>query len=366
MAAPAVAEAVRLLPAGLEAEDEEEEELLAALEESLEELEEELLRGVGDGPSAAVPAAAAVPRSEALGSGTAGGSARAPEGVFAKSLGYGLVHWPLEVRILVVSFLPWQELLRDSRLCWAWRKMELEDVLWQVFFQTTWPRWTRRREANEEEAGMPWRSLFRTRWVKCKHTEDALEEDWLDFSAAQDLSSGSSPSGPSAAAIAAAAASEPTAGELQRSLRRCREDLRRAAGVAVPAEVDRGHFCSRKCKFHRLDVGGDFFLCEGSGALHRCRESEPCDLCVNDDDHSYLVCPVSGRCFHQLAANSAEAEQQGGESAGAPAWDPELSMTEQHGRWFEQGYFMSEDQAKLLFGLGGRQRRSTRHPACRA
>lgn len=361
--------AVRPL-AGLEPQDEEEEELLAALEESLEALgEESCCDGQGPVVAAAEVAGSSTgePSSKALRSAEgAEAEAEAPaEGLHSKTLGYGLVFWPVEVRICVVSFLPWQELVRDSLLCRAWRALELEDVLWQVYFQTTWPRWTRRREANED-GGLPWRTLFRTRWSKCNHTEDALEEDWLDFSAAQDLHTGASPPSASHSSSAAAtfAASEPSPAEIQRAVRRCRENLRQTAGVAVPAEAVRGHLCSRSCRFHRVSVEGDVFLCEGSGAVHRCRDGHPCDLCVDDDDSCYLVCPVSGRCFRYLRANSTEGEPQAGESAAAPTWDPELSMTEQYGRWFEQGYFMSEDQAKVLFELGDSRR--PRRSACRA
>mmetsp|Transcript_35810 Transcript_35810/g.83296 ORF Transcript_35810/g.83296 Transcript_35810/m.83296 type:complete len:349 (-) Transcript_35810:166-1212(-) len=344
------------LTLGVEAEDEEEEELLAALEESLEEL----LEDSQEGAAGALVGQATSFESTAPSMGTQIKAARTAGALPwplavppSKDLGYGLVCWPVEVRIGVASFLPWQELIKDSILCQSWYLLEKEDVLWQVYFQNTWPRFSRRREAHQE-GNLPWRSLFRNRWAKNTHAEDALEEDWLDFSAAQDLLSDNAVSKSRSPTVPG-----PSASELQHALRRCREDLLRTRGIVVPTEASENHVCSRQCRFHRVAVAGDVFLCESSGGLHRCRDGQPCDLCVSNDDDCYLVCPVSGRCFYQLKAD-VEAEHQAPEM---PAWDPELSMTEQYGRWFEQGYFMSEEQARALFGH--REGRRARHLGCR-
>lgn len=123
----------------------------------------------------------------------------------------------MEVRLCVASFLLWSELVASSILCKAWRVLELEDTLWQVYFSTTWPRLARRREAVSGGFSQPWRVLFRAQWTRGNHKEDAVEEDWLDFNAAQRLRMIRMPSMDSLS---------PTCdSDLKKALQRCREDL---------------------------------------------------------------------------------------------------------------------------------------------
>jgi len=255
--------------------------------------------------------------------------------------------WPLEVRLCVASFLPWTELVADSCLCHSWRVLEMEDTLWQVYFASTWPRMARRKKAAADDQGLPWRALFRAQWSKGgNRQEDALEEDWLDFSAAQGLEA-------RVASQRLPVLAWPE--KLQRAIQRCREDLQRR-NVKVPAEPDASHTCTQHCRFHPLLFeDADAFLCEESGALHVC-ENVPCSCCVASSE-GFLVCPVSGRCFPK---NSTVNE----ETMDAPVsydCDPDLSAAQQVGRWFEQGYFMTEEQALAIFdGCSGAGRRALR------
>mmetsp|Transcript_30723 Transcript_30723/g.57533 ORF Transcript_30723/g.57533 Transcript_30723/m.57533 type:complete len:318 (+) Transcript_30723:86-1039(+) len=255
--------------------------------------------------------------------------------------------WPVEVRLSIASFLPWAELVADSLLCRAWRVLELEDSLWQVYFASTWPRMSRRKKASADPMGLPWRALFRAQWSSGSRQEDALEEDWLDFSAAQ---------GMEYQPLAGACTSAPSSHmeKVRHAIQQCREDLRRQ-GVIVPAEVDASHVCTRHCRFRRLQVEDvDAFLCEATGALHQC-QSLPCSCCVASAD-DFLVCPVSGRCFPKNTTVNEEADVQT-----CHEWDPELSAAQQVGRWFEQGYSMSEEQALSFFdGQSGGGRRLKR------
>eukprot|EP00439_Symbiodinium_sp_Y106_P075469 s3129_g14.t7 len=251
--------------------------------------------------------------------------------------------WPVEVRLCVASFLPWTELVADSCLCHSWRILEMEDTLWQVYFASIWPRMARRKKAAADDQGLPWRALFRAQWSKGgNRQEDALEEDWLDFSAAQGLEARVASQRPPVLAWPE---------KLQRATQRCREDLQRQ-NVKVPAEPDASHTCTQHCRFHPLLLeDADAFLCEESGALHVC-ENVPCSCCVASSE-GFLVCPVSGRCFPK---NSTVNE----EMMDAPVsydWDPDLSAAQQVGRWFEQGYFMSEEQALKVFDGSGAGRR---------
>eukprot|EP00931_Biecheleriopsis_adriatica_P043711 TRINITY_DN24977_c0_g1_i1.p1 TRINITY_DN24977_c0_g1~~TRINITY_DN24977_c0_g1_i1.p1 ORF type:complete len:351 (+),score=73.86 TRINITY_DN24977_c0_g1_i1:70-1122(+) len=284
---------------------------------------------------------------------------RRPEAAF----GHWLVHWPVEVRLCVATFLSWQELINFSLLCRAWKVLELEDALWEVYFSTTWPRLARRRKASAD-GSIPWRELFRARWCRGSRAEDALEEDWLDFSAAEGLEAKASEALRPTAAQGAVLAERAAAADLRRAMRRCREELFRRQGLLVPDKADSTHVCSQQCRFHRLSLenGGDAFICEVSGALHQCVQGVPCASCVVSADDFFLVCPVSGRCFPKNNTVNEEAA----DSVACHDWDPELSATQQVGRWFEQGYSMSEDQARAFFGGsragsggGGRRLRRT-------
>lgn len=241
----------------------------------------------------------------------------------------------MEVRLCVASFLLWSELVTHSLLCKSWRVLELEDTLWQVYFSTTWPRLARRREAESGGFSQPWRVLFRAQWTRGNHTEDAVEEDWLDFNAAQRLR------------MPSMDASTSCNLELKEAIRQCREDLLHK-GLRVPLETDPEHICSSTCRLHRLNLDDcDAFLCETSGALHQCIQNVPCASCVASPDGCFLVCPVSGRCFPK---NNTVNEEVQNDAPPNNDWDPELSAAQQVGRWFEQGYFMSEDQAAAKFG----------------
>lgn len=302
-------------------EEDQEEELLAALEESLS--------------SQPFPLASKVDQAPNVWSS-------------AKSIGYGLVHWPVEVRFCVASFISWREFVATSLMCLVWRGMELQDALWQLHFGNVWPRVSRRRMANQG-SGLPWRALFRAHWVAGSRTEDPSEEDWLDFDAALDLEAGAS--SPVRNEESTAAAQQ----ELQDALRVCKKELLETQGIQVPSEVDEGHVCGSSCTYHRLPIAKDIFVCESSSAVHRCRQREPCLTCVRSDDDCFLVCPASGRCFLKPIAFEAEDETAEG-CAATDCWDLELGPTAQHSQWFEQGYNMSEDQAQAsFFGImGGR------------
>jgi len=264
-----------------------------------------------------------------------------------KAIGYGLVHWPLEVRLCIAGFLAWRELVADALLCRSWHKLEAEDALWQVYFRSVWPRLARRKDARTDSRS-PWRVLFRARWGQSGRAEDALEEDWLDFNAAQDLQAADAKLlGTSVVSSIRHKANADE--ELQQALRRCMEALK-AKGVNVPSEQDKQHSCTSCCRYHRLPVKGDVFVCQVSGKIHRCSSCVPCHECVLSIDEAFLVCPASGRCFQKTS----DASEEAAEAASANDWDPELSMTQQFGRWFEQGYFMSEEQAKDFFGMRSR------------
>lgn len=274
----------------------------------------------------------------------------AEEPIFAQ-LGYGLVHWPLEVRLCIASFLVWHELVRKSSMCRAWQQIERENAVWQEFFQATWPRLARRWDSGEKK-GMKWRSLFRSRWSDDARVEDALEEDWLDFDAASGVGS-----------LATRERARQTAAldmerQLANALRRCLDDLS-SHGVRVPSEPDLTHICARTCRFHRLLVNIDVFVCEISGVVHRCTtgtSGRPCDICVLHQDECYMVCPASGRCFPRTI----DVGEELAERDAANDWDPSLSATQQFTRWFEQGYSMSEEQAREFFGCARSHRHSGR------
>ncbi|CAK0836661.1 unnamed protein product [Prorocentrum cordatum] len=307
----------------------EDDDLLDALEASL-------------GTSGARQVPEAPPRDRGDGGAGAAGAA---------VLGRGLVLWPVEVRLCVASFLPWREFVADTLICRSWRDLGRDDVVWQAHFRATWPRLARRWAAGPGDRAPRWRSLFRERWAAGHRGEDALEEDWLDFSVAE----ASGAEGCSRTAAEAAAALDRELG-LQQAVRRCREELLRSRGVRVPAEAVLDHCCTKLCVFHRVGVEGDAFLCQGSGRLHVCCEGEPCDACMGSNEEFFLVCPASGRCWPR-PLQPADGKEEGPEQQD---WDPELSAAQQHGLWFELGYGMSDAQADDFFGPSGSRRAPAR------
>lgn len=262
-------------------------------------------------------------------------------------IGHGLVYWPLEVRLCIATFLKWAELARDAVLCRAWRQMAEQDTLWKSYYQLTWPRLARREEVNAVKHRAGWRARFQEKWKEADRAEDALEEDWLDLAAAQDLR----PKPPRGQGDLTE--QEKVDRRVRQALQRCRE-LLQCSGVSVPADPGAGHICHKQCVHHRLFHGLDAFLCQTSGALHRCSLEVPCPGCLSSGDDCFLVCPVSGRCYAKVI--DASEERQADESAqacerkgGQHDWDPGSSMAQQFGVWFEQGYSMSEEQAKDFF-----------------
>lgn len=280
--------------------------------------------------------------------------------VHERTIGFGLVLWPIEVRLCVAGYLPWRELLRYASLCTPWRSLSCEDSLWKAHFRDTWPRFARRQAS--ATCSLTWKPLFFKRWSE-NRGEDGLEEDWLDFSAAQDMLVATAPRD-------AQVVPGPTQAELlQQALRRCREALF-AHGVVVPAEPDDAHVCGKRCRHHRLAIegvsDGEVFVCEAGGVLHRCRPGVPCDRAVPSDDDFYLVCPVSGCCvakpsFEEVEAREVQAREFDPAAPGPNHdWDPELSTSAQVGRWFEQGYGMSEAEARDFFDTSCLDRARTR------
>lgn len=246
-----------------------------------------------------------------------------------------VIAWPMEVRLLVASFLPWREVVARSLLCRAWRRLELEDMLWKDLFCQTWPRLLRRQQVTSSQ---PWRAHFRARWAAKARCEDAVEEDWLDFLAASDPVSEEG----------AAVARETAPARLNEALKRCREALQ------LQDPDGPGHSCTKRCRYQKLGIEGyDAFMCEDSGALHECRPDLPCEFCVATADESFLVCPVSGRCFQKLQDIDEEAlGAADATTAILHAHDAELGAAQHFESWFEQGYSLSEDQAKDFFGTG--------------
>lgn len=264
-------------------------------------------------------------------------------------IGHGLVCWPLEVRLCIATYLSFAELVVDSALCRTWRQLEAEDTLWKVYYQLTWPRLARREELNAVTHQLSWRARFRASWKQADRAEDALEEDWLDLAAAQDLR----PMPP--LAQRRLTESERLERQLAQAERHCREVLCHR-GVIVPAATDAkltNHVCSKDCVHHRLLHGCDAFLCQSTGVLHRCSPSVACAGCMISSDDCFFVCPASGRCYPKVV--DATEEREAAEAAQAwevrpqHDWDPGLSMTQQFGVWFEQGYSMTEEQAKEFF-----------------
>lgn len=221
---------------------------------------------------------------------------------------------------------------RMSRVSSSWKSLDVENILWCSYFHAVWPRLGRRWDVAEDRR-VPWRKLFRERWSTARRKEDALEEDWLDFDAAQDLVDHG--------------AAGPTLEELnlQVALQQFRQQVLESKGVFVPNEPDPTHRCQHsQCRLHRIpEAGCEAFVCEESGALHVCRRGVACEGSLVSEDDGFHVCPISGHTVLKSAfVEEGETEEQG--------WDPELSMSAQIGRWFEQGYGMSEEQADDFFG----------------
>lgn len=250
--------------------------------------------------------------------------------------------WPEEVRLCVAGFMPWQEFVRNTRLCSAWRQLGQEDAIWEVYFCVEWPRLARRKVA-EHEKNLAWRALFRSRWAEASRNEDAIEEDWLDFNAAQDLVAKPQPAYP-----------QILKSDVHHAIQRYKEDLKRLHGIQVPSVPDPEKTCLPKCRYHRVPTHNEVFVCEKCGNEHICSQERgvACEGSIATADDCFLVCPVSGRCFPKPADHIAEEPP---EALVAHDWDPDLSMSQQHGRWFEQGYNMSEDQAKYFFREGRRR-----------
>lgn len=259
-------------------------------------------------------------------------------------IGQGLVHWPMEIRRGIASYLPWRELVAAGvLLCRSWRFLGQDVPLWRVFFVATWPNHARRQE-ERARGKQDWFQLFRERWEKGGTDFDVTEEDWLDFYAAQEIikareveKKAKNPrSGPSSEELASRA--------LQRDLKRCRDELREKRGVHVPYEADGHHLCSRFCSFHKLPNSGDTYVCEASGHLHQCLKSSPCHMCVVSEDECFLVCPASGLSYPRVNFQHEEVPDEED-----PVWDPAMTEGQQMRSWLEHGYGMSEDQASNFF-----------------
>jgi hypothetical protein len=257
--------------------------------------------------------------------------------------------WPVEVKIAVAAFLPWREVARHAQISIAWRGLEQSESLWEKYFRIEWPRLYHRKAFAATRERLSWRTLFRQRWAQGYRNEDAEEEHWNDLSAALDLCNGSK------AKVTVKSVSEEQ--QIHHAVRRFKEDLLRLHGLNVPpstSELGGNALCVPKCKYRAVPIDGQLerrlFVCELCADVHICRLGTPCDGALLSHDNAFLVCSVSGLCFANLSHRVED-------DADAPAvvndWDPELSAAQQHGRWFEQGYFMSEEQADDYFGDGG-------------
>lgn len=256
-------------------------------------------------------------------------------------LGHGLLTWPVEIRRGIATYLAWHEVLLAALLCRAWRSLEQDVTLWWAHFVLMWPKHAA-RQVERVKGPQDWRLLFRTRWRRGHRDGDATQEDWLDFYAAREASAGNSGRRSAEQAAAAAAATEREARLLQLALEQCRGEVLKSCGVAVPLEPDPRHTCSSRCRFHKLPDSGDAFVCEASGVLHQCRRGEACQMCVVSVDECFLVCPASGMSYERLNYINEVPDE-------VDVWDPAIGESEQLARWFEQGYGMSEEQARQFF-----------------
>jgi len=272
--------------------------------------------------------------------------------------------WPLEVKLTVATFLPWRELPRAARISQGWHSLEQSQALWKEYFGIQWPRLFRRKAAIYSHGGVPWRALFRQRWAEPDRSEDAEQEHWNDFSAALDLwkSSGS----PTRLPLESPEKMLSEELQIQHAVKRFKDDLLRLRGVCVPSfpvEPGTADHCTRlhgKCRHRTVPIAGKLdgclFVCECCANVHICRPREPCEGSVLTGQNEFLVCTVSGRCFDPSRLCWAEEtlECMGNKELEEAAvaehnWDPGLSTSQQHARWFEQGYSMDEEQADDFF-----------------
>lgn len=279
---------------------------------------------------------------------------------------FGPADWPIEVKSAVAAFLPWRELPRGARISQSWRVLERSDPLWKEFFRIQWPRSFHRKAAAHPQGGVPWRALFRQRWAEPNRNEDAEEEDWNDFSAALDLWKDSGPLDRSLAMqpLVKTLSEEQ---QVRHAVNRFKEDRLRLHSIDVPAApIERGAaaHCAQqhlKCRHQPVPIDGKLdgclFVCERCADVHICRPLVPCDGAVLSGNNEHFVCTVSGNC-----SDSGIREDRGGDSVAVHDWDPDLSASQQHARWFEQGYFMDEEQADDYFdgGSGRKQRQRAR------
>jgi len=287
-----------------------------------------------------------------------------------QSLAIGPADWAVEVKSAVVTFLPWRELPGVARISQSWRSLEQSETLWKEYFRIQWPRLFCRKAASHPQGAVGWRVLFRQRWAEPNHNEDDEEEHWNDFSAALDIwkTSGTQKKMP----LETPEKTLPEHQQIEHAVDRFKEDHLRLRSICIPAcPVEKGtsEHCAQKhgkCRHRVVPIAGKLdgclFVCERCADVHVCRRDEPCDGAVLTSANEFLVCTVSGRCFdpsrHCWAEDPAEA-------VATHDWDPDLSAAQQHGRWFEQGYFMDEDQADEFFD-GGSGRKQRQRLRCRA
>jgi hypothetical protein len=265
--------------------------------------------------------------------------------------GHSPTEWPEEVKIVVVACLPWREVAKHAQISRAWRSLEQCESLWEKYVRIEWPRLFHRKVSVATSERRSWRMLFRQRWAQGYRSEDAEEEHWKDLNAALDLCTGAK-----AKKVLVKSLSEEQ--QVQHALRRFKEDRLRLNGV----EVGGKERCVPECEYCAVPIDGELalrlFVCERCADVHICRPRTPCEGATLSMDSAYLVCSVSGIC----CANHIRMEEETDVAVAVNDWDPELSVAQQHGRWFEQGYFMSEEQADEFFG--DRDCRKARSSGC--
>lgn len=282
----------------------------------------------------------------------------------------GPTHWPVEVKSAVAAFLPWRELpLTGARISQNWHILECSDSLWKEYFRIQWPRLFLRKAAAHPQGGVPWRALFRQRWAEPNRYEDAEQEDWNDFNAALDLWKGS---GALEKSMAKELLEKSLSEEqlVQLAVRRFKEDHLRLRGVQVPdMPLERGaaeHCAQRKvkCKHRPVPIAGKLdgclFVCESCGDVHTCRTNVPCEGSELSGNNVFLSCPLSGICCDSGQTLLSVVKEDGADAAAVHDWDPELSASAQHARWFEQGYSMDEEQADDFFDGGSSRKQRQR------
>jgi len=282
----------------------------------------------------------------------------------------GPADWPVEVKSAIGAFLPWRELPTAARISQTWRGLERSETLWQEYFRIQWPRLFHRKAAGQPQGGVPWRALFRQRWAEPDRNEDAEQEDWNDFSAAMDLWRSS---GTLQKSLPEDKVEKPLSEERQIliAVSRFKEDVLRLRGMTVPAvplEATAAEHCHQrqvKCRHRPVPIAGKLdgclFVCERCGDVHVCRPNVVCEGALLTDTSEFLVCTVSGLCADSgRTLIPPKSEDAGGADATSHDWDPELSASQQHARWFEQGYCMDADQADDYFD-GGSASRKRKH-----